>query len=132
MKKLLLFLIFILLLSPIPSFAQEIKPVVLEPIPGVTTGNLNFSSFLQGSFKVLLGLGAMLAFLMLTIGGVQYMTSEALHSKEDARAHIRNALLGLLLLFGSVLILQTINPNLLQFKLDSIRPTSSQSGTSPR
>lgn len=116
------FLIMLVLCAVIggPAFVLAQQPVVLEPIPGVTQGtSLNFATMMRGLFQALLGLGAILAVLMLVIGGIQYMTGEALHTKEQAREKIRNAILGLLLLFGSVLILQTINPNLLQFKIFS-------------
>ena len=46
------------------------------------------------------------------------MTSESLGMKEEGRERIRNAVVGLILLSASFLILNTINPNILNFKLD--------------
>ena len=99
------------------------KPVVLEPIPGVTDSvrTLDFPSFLRGLFRTLLAVGAILAVFMLVYGGVWYMVTGVTGSKEKARARMVQAVLGLLLLFGSVLLLQTINPNLLKF--DILIPT---------
>lgn len=120
MKYLLTVLVLCAVIGAPAAFGQQVQPVVLEPIPGVTQGNdFSFATMMRGLFQALLGLGAILAVLMLVIGGIQYMTGEALNTKEQAREKIRNAILGLLLLFGSVLILQTINPNLLQFKIFS-------------
>lgn len=106
-------------LAPAVLFAQAQESFyVLEPIPGVTdSGFPSFPSFLQSLFRISLALGAILAVLMLVIGGVQYMGADQITSKEDARDRIRNAVLGLLLLFGSVLILRQINPELLKFKI---------------
>lgn len=94
------------------------NPVLLEPIPGLTAQGekLNLSAFLQALFKVLLAVGAILAVIMLVIGGVQLALSEAAGGRKEALSRVKNAVLGLLLLFGSVLLLQTINPDLLDFK----------------
>lgn len=126
-----IFLISILLIgalvSPVFLSAQtrsglgqiQDKPVVLEPIPGVTDSKdkIDFPTFLRNLFSFLLAVGAILAVFMLVWGGVWYMTSDVVGEKEKARKRIFNAVLGLLLLFGSVLVLRTINPDLLDFKI---------------
>ncbi len=114
-------ILWFLLFMPGVLLAQEVK--VLEPIQGITGSgsSLTLASLLQNLFSALLGIGAMLAVVMLVYGGIQYMTSDQVFSKEDARARIKNAVLGLLLLFGSVLILEQINPDLLKFNLN-LRP----------
>ncbi|HEY4511035.1 MAG TPA: pilin [Candidatus Paceibacterota bacterium] len=117
------FLITILLLnlcsfSTVFAQAQQ-KPVILEPLPGITdsSSNFNFPTLVQGLFKLSLGAGAILAVLMLVLGGIEYMVSEAINKKKLGLERIRNSVLGLFLLFGSVLILQTINPDILSFKV---------------
>lgn len=119
------FAFFFLLSAPFAFAAQsginqlQNQPVVLEPLPGVTdsTQKLDFPSFLRGLFSTLLAAGAVLAVLMLVWGGLWYMVTGVAGSKEKARQKMLNAVLGLLLLFGSVLLLKTINPDLLRFDI---------------
>ena len=55
----------------------------------------------------------MVALLMLVLGAVQYVASAAMPStRVAARGRMTNAVLGLLLLFGTYVILNTINPEL--------------------
>lgn len=114
--------------APAVVLAQEFVP--LEPIPGVNTGgNINVPEFAKNVFRLLVSAAAILAVLMLTVGGIQYMTSEALGTKEAARTRIKNALYGLIILIASYLILYTINPCLLEFRLFSQAAGSCAGGT---
>ncbi len=99
---------------------------LLEPIP-FGDGNLPFSKidsgtglgeYLQTLFKILLGIIGVLAVVMIIVGGVQYMTTDAIGGKENGKETVTNALGGLILALGSWLILNTINPDLVSFKLD--------------
>lgn len=109
--------------------------IPLEPLPGVNYDTeASFGSLLQGIFRILIGLGGLVAVLMLVLGGVAYMTSEAVDKTQRARERITAALWGLLLLISSVLILTTINPQLLRFDFipgssGSSPPSSSGGGT---
>ncbi len=64
-------------------------------------------------FRIFIGICAVLAIAMIVLGGVEYMTSELVSSKESGKHKITGALLGLLLALGSYAILNTINPDLL-------------------
>jgi len=60
-----------------------------------------------------LGIGAILALGIITYGGILYTISAGNVSRQsDARKWITSALLGLLLLFGSFVIMAAINPQL--------------------
>lgn len=103
----------------------------LEPLPGdiYESGKPgSFGSLLSGLFRILISLGGLIAVLALVIGGIAYMTSDAVNKTEWARGRIRSALWGLLILISSVLILNTINPQLRNFKFT---PFSSQSPNTP-
>ena len=50
---------------------------------------------------------------MIVMGGMEYMTSELVHSKEAGKEKIVHALLGLVIALGAWALLNTINPNLL-------------------
>lgn len=75
--------------------------------PDPTTGPV---VFIRWFFMLALGFSGILALVMLVLGGVEYMASEATGQKQQARQRIQDALLGLILLLASVLILGTISP----------------------
>ena len=58
--------------------------------------------------------------VMIVIGGIEYMTSELVSSKKAGIERITNAILGLLIALTAFLILNTINPNLLNVCLDQL------------
>ncbi|OGZ45102.1 MAG: hypothetical protein A3J54_04470 [Candidatus Ryanbacteria bacterium RIFCSPHIGHO2_02_FULL_45_13b] len=94
------------LLAPLPGGAQEL------PADG------GFSLYAKEVFWFLLSAAAVLALVMLVIGGVEYVGSAGNTSLlGDAKARMTNALLGLLLALTSWLILNTINPDLVDSSL---------------
>ena len=58
----------------------------LAPLPDLTTGQLNksvdFNSYVTYVFNLLIALGAVAAVFMITWGGFEYMTSDAVNSKK--------------------------------------------------
>ena len=54
-----------------------------------------------------------LAVLMIVFGGIQYVSSDAINGKSEGKAKIQDAILGLLLAFMSYILLNTLNPDLL-------------------
>jgi len=90
--------------------------VPLEPLPGIDqTGKLNFGTFLEQIFKILIALGALITVGAFIYAGIAYMSSETLGKINDAKARLRAAFFGLLLLLGAWVILYTINPQLVTF-----------------
>lgn len=78
---------------------------------------------LNGLYAALIALAAILAVLKIIVAGVKYMLSDVVTSKEDAKKDIKNSLLGLLIIMATYLILNVINPNLLNLNIFSnIRP----------
>jgi hypothetical protein len=80
----------------------------------------SFGIYLNLMIKIFIGLCAVLAVVMLVIGGIEYMTSELMSSKEAGRERMTNAVLGLLIALGAYALLYTINPNLLNTDLSSL------------
>ena len=80
-----------------------------------TSGNLGL--FLSEAFSFGLALAAALAVIMIVWGGVKIMLTESIFEKDDGRKKIQDAIYGLLLALVSWLILYTINPDILNFKL---------------
>jgi hypothetical protein len=94
----------------------------LEPLPGLPENfqygdRYSLPFILNALFRLLIIGGALFAVLMLTVGGITYMVSEVPGVKLDALDRAKAALLGILLIGSSWLILNTINPGLLNFEI---------------
>lgn len=76
--------------------------------------------YLDIMLKIFIGICAVLAVIMIVVGGIEYMTSELLNTKEQGRHRINGAIFGLILALSAWTILNTINPALLSTKLDSL------------
>lgn len=96
------------LLAPLPN-PDGGKP--LETFDPTQPNNL--SAYLNLMIKIFIGLCAVLAVVMIVVGGLEYMTSELVSSKEAGKGRIRNALIGLIIALGAYALLFTINPDLL-------------------
>jgi len=94
------------------------NPCTNPAAPGCSPGN-----YISGFYSFALMIGGLLAFGAIVFGGVKYMTAVGNPSAQsEGRAWIESALLGLLLLVGAYLILNTINPNLVNLALPSLQP----------
>jgi len=71
--------------------------------------------YLTGMFKLGIGIASVLAVLYIIIGGIKYMTAEAVGVKTAAKETIQNAIFGLILALASWLLLNTINTDLINF-----------------
>ncbi len=90
--------------------------VPLEPLPGepdMTARNVDFGSILAALFKILIVVGGLVAVAALVVGGIIYMVSDVVNKKTEAKRRIKAAVWGLVLLLASYLILNTINPQLI-------------------
>ncbi|TSC77977.1 MAG: Uncharacterized protein G01um101424_111 [Parcubacteria group bacterium Gr01-1014_24] len=70
-------------------------------------------TYLNLMIKIIIGLAAVLSVIMIVVGGLEYMTSELISSKEEGKKRILGAIFGLLLALGAYALLNTINPDLL-------------------
>ena len=117
-----------LFLFCIPAVVLAAPYVPLEPLPFLSqVQGTKLPDLLQALFQLLIIGGAGVAVLMVTIGGIQYMTGEAIHQKSEGKARIQNSVMGLILLLFIYLLLRTINPQLLNFNLGSITPVGNES-----
>lgn len=108
--------------------------VPLAPLPntGLNSGTTttNFSSYVLGMFGLLIGAAAALAVIMIVIGGIQYMSTDAISGKSEGKERITDAIYGLLLAISCWLILNTVNPDILKFDiLKDVQNTPSQQAT---
>ena len=112
MKK--TFLFFIIFYANI-SFATGYQPLVSD-LPFSSTGSAGggLGSFLKQIFNWGIGIAVTLTILMIIFGGVQYMTTDAIFKKEEGKKRITGAVAGLLLSLSGWLILNQINPKILE------------------
>ncbi len=85
-----------------------------------TTEKYAFAKYLNAMIKIFIGICAVLAMIMIVVGGIEYMTSELISSKEAGKERILNAIFGLLLALGSYALLNTIDPALLDVSLSGL------------
>jgi hypothetical protein len=111
------------ILAPIQP-AGSSTPAALAPPAGggitvpVQADTSTLPKLINQIYLWALGVGALLALLMTVLGGYFYMTSGGnAESASRGKDMIFSAIVGLVLLFGSYLILRTINPDLVEFKI---------------
>lgn len=97
------------LLAPIPCVGGDCKTLAEK----VTMG-----PYVSGFFKLAIGLSAVAAVAMIVAGGFQYMSSDAISGKQAGKDRVWNAVISLVLVFAAWLILNEINPNLLNINLN--------------
>lgn len=103
------------------SFAKDKKYCLLAPITGFigdNNGKLEIdenglSEYLNNLFRFGIALAGALTVIMIITGGLQYLASDVVFQKGAGKTRIQNALLGLGIALSSWLLLNTINPDLL-------------------
>lgn len=113
----------------LPLSVLALDYVPLAPLP-VGPGGASLTKitdagvYIKGAFNLAIGIAAVLAIIMIIIGGIQYMGTESIGGKSAGKKKIQDAVLGLLLALGAWLILYTINPSLVNFSVN-IAPITS-------
>ena len=109
--------------STIPSSVSCDGPdgyCLLAPLPGLEkiTPDIDFGKYVNLVLGLIIGISGAIAVVMITIAGIQYMASDVITSKSEARKMINNSFAGLGLLLSAFILLKTINPNLVNFKFE--------------
>ncbi|MEI7777175.1 MAG: pilin [bacterium] len=102
------------------AYATTYTPLAQVPVLGTSInvgGATDLGNYLQKIFAIGIGVAAGLAVIMIVVGGIEYMSTDAIGGKEEGKDRITSALWGLLLALTSWLILNTINPALLNMNL---------------
>ncbi len=104
---------------PTVNFSQAAQQGNLLSLPFL-------AEYISGVYKYLLAIVGIVAGIVLTLGGVQYLMAGGNQSAiGEAKKRIGNALIGLVIALGSYVILYTINPQLVSFKsirVEVVRP----------
>src|SRR3989338_5310874 len=112
-------------------YARAVEYNLIQPLPGVQKVS-SFPEYIASILPFILSLAAVLAVVMIVVGGVEYAVSLSEEGKKNARGRINSAIFGLLLALVSYLILYTINPDLTKLKLDiTALPSTSTGAQSP-
>lgn len=92
---------------------------LLAPLPGLEkiTPDINFGDYVNTIFGLIIGLSGAVAVVIIVIAGITYMSSDVITKKSTALNMIWNTLGGIALLLCAYILLNTINPNLVNFKL---------------
>lgn len=139
----LLLLPFVINAAEKPFEYKAVEPKLQIPIPNVelTKGieielkgaqGANYveipwlGQYISGIYQYFLGIAGILAVIMVVIAGVLWLTAGGAPGRiQQAQGYIFNAIIGLVLLFGSYFLLWTINPELVKFsslKIPVIKP----------
>jgi len=86
---------------------------LLVPVGTLTKAPNNIGEYFNIIFLIAIGVCAVLAVIMIVIGGIQYMGDESIFGKTEAKSKITAAILGLLIALGAYALLNTLNPALL-------------------
>ncbi len=88
------------------------QPLVGIPFVDTTNPNTSLPQYINALYLASISIAAFLAVIKIIFAGVKYMLSDVVPTKEAAKKDMYGALLGLLIVVGAVLILNTINPQL--------------------
>ena len=92
----------------VPKFT----PLVGIPFIDTAPSDMKLADYVNALYLASISIAAFMAVVKIIFAGVKYMLSDVVTTKEDAKKDIRGALIGLLIVVGAVLILNTINPKL--------------------
>ncbi len=109
---------------PYTAMAQVKLETGLPPIAGQPLPSEGLPQYINYLFIFGLGIIAILALTQMMIGGLTYILAAGNVAKvEDAKDTIKQALIGLGLLLVSYLLLNTINPDLVNLRTPNLTPT---------
>jgi hypothetical protein len=103
--------------APLGQAILESTAVQSDQIAPLFDPNSTLADFFSGIFYTAIAIGAILAVMRLGYAGIVYMTSDLPAKLGNAKTIIGNAVLGLLLLLSVWLILNQINPDILNLDI---------------
>src|SRR3989344_7959680 len=102
---------------------------LIVALPGVPQKITNPAEYIVGIYRFGLGIGGIFAMVIIVYAGIKRIVSAGNPSAiGDANDMIYNAIWGLVLLLGAFLILNTINPRLVQLRAPVLPKVSTTGG----
>jgi hypothetical protein len=113
---------FITLALPLGVFAADSNFVPLVGIPGLTdvmniTDEGGLNQYINALYRLSISIAALLAVIKIVAAGAKYMLTDIVPAKSEAKSDIQGALIGLLIVIGAIIILNTVNSDLTNLKL---------------
>lgn len=108
--------------SSTPSSNSQSYDLICSPNDSTTQSQYNFSTCLNNIYIFSISLGSFVAVLMFVLAGYFYMNGKESRAKE----YISSTIFGLVLLFGSYIFLNFINPNLTNINVEPLSPVNCQ------
>ncbi len=90
--------------------------ILCEEVPGFNPKQQDPAAFLRQLYILALALAGTVAFVQIVRGGILYSLSGVVNSKNEAKAIFKGVAQGLALLMGAYVILNTVNPALVNLK----------------
>ncbi|MES2749139.1 MAG: pilin [Patescibacteria group bacterium] len=115
-SKLFISLLIIGFLTPSALFAAEFR--MLVGIPGVDVVGGGLNQYINALYRLSISIAALLAVIKIIAAGAKYMLTDIVPAKEEAKKDIQGALIGLLIVIGAIVILNTINTDLTNVNFD--------------
>ena len=109
---------FLLLLIPIILLGLSFSSIAFaqEGSGGPCSGNIILGECIVNIYRWALGIAVLIALIMIIISGYRYITAGGnAQTVASAKEMLTGSFVGLILLFAAVLILRTINPDLVDF-----------------
>lgn len=124
--KILLSLALFVFLAPVFASAVNINYTPLAPIPGTVTSDTectkiptpasckvtNLGTYLHGIYMTGVALAGLFVVFSIVRGGFTLLFTDSILGKTEGKSQILHALGGLLIVFSSFLLMNTINPQL--------------------
>ena len=124
MKKVILIILLLSLFFALAGSVKAIDTIVKSypELPGAPEPTAGIPQYIRYIFVFSLGVVGIIAFVAMLMAAFGYVTSVGNPQKAAAaKDKIFSALLGMLILFASYLLLNTINPDLLKFKTEIVK-----------
>lgn len=121
-------LVCLMTLLLIPKTASAISYTPQVPVPGYTfdesaKSTKNIAEYVKAIYKYAIGIVGIIAAVVLMFGGILWLTAGGSAERiGQAKSWIGSSLAGLLIALTSYLILATINPALVNFKITGVTP----------
>lgn len=125
----ILTLLFLLSVQDVSTAANsrplEVDYPLIQEAPILTTvEGTNLTQYIKYVFYFALAISGIIALISLIWAGFIYLTSAgSVEKMTDAKSRMGAAFLGLVILFGSWMILYTINPQFTELKIKELNPT---------
>ncbi|KKT40900.1 MAG: hypothetical protein UW28_C0017G0004 [Parcubacteria group bacterium GW2011_GWA2_44_13] len=118
-RKIIFIAVFAAIFMVFFSHANAAPYNLLQPIQNIQQSS-NIVDYVSGLVPFVIMLAAVLAVVQIVIGGMEWAFSESILAKGEGKDRIQMALLGLLIALLSYIILNTINPDLVNLKIPQI------------